>query len=176
LSYLDTNVVVSLIVRDNNYDNACSLINQESKPLYISTWVLAEAVGVLSRELKGRYGSGYENMVEDMEEIGIPLPSLSKYIYLMGRLVEAMATYGIKVRDDPMDESDLVMGDSHVKTFWAMHDAAVIAAGLGLKASDALHLAYIKRLGLSHFLTLDKDFTHIKDLIHDLGIEVHGLP
>jgi len=176
LSYLDTNVVLSLIVRDKNYDNACSLINQAPKPLYISTWVLAEAVGVLSRKLKGRYRSEYENMVEDMEKIGIPLPSQSEYIYLKGRLVEVMATYGIKVRDDLMDESELVMGDSHVKTFWAMHDAAEIAARLGLKASDALHVAYIKRLGLSHFLTLDKDFADIKDLLHDLGIEVHRLP
>jgi len=176
LSYLDTSVVVSLIARDSNYNNALSLINQESKELYISTWVLAEAVGVLSRELKGGHGSRYENMVEDMKKNGIPLHPQSMYIYLKTYLVGAMAKYGIKVRDDPMDVSDQDMGNSHVKTFLVMHEAAVIAADLGLKAPDALHLAYIKRLGLSRFLTLDKDFTRIRNLIHQQGIEVHGLP
>jgi predicted nucleic acid-binding protein len=142
---------------------------------YISAWTLAEALGVLSRQVKRR--SEVRELVEEwLESFGIPTSHLSdekltsKYIDL--RLVKG----SINVCDDPIIVDTLAVSSHGVRTFWAIRDAAELAARLGLSAADAMHLAYVWRLCPGPFITLDSDFTCIAEQARSLGIEVRGPP
>jgi len=179
LPYLDTSVLISLILpKDPNREHAERLVREVLGSLRISAWTLAEALGVLSRQVKRR--SEVRELVEEwLEESGIPPSYLSdlsdeklasEYIDLW------MVKRNINVCNDPIIVDTLAVGVHDVRAFWAIRDAAELAARLGLSAADAMHLAYVWRLCPGPFITLDSDFTCIAEQARSLGIEVRGPP
>jgi len=178
-SYLDTSVVISLITLDSCYESANNLVEEAPKPHCVSTWTLAEALGRLSEGIRsGKSSPGYEFLREGMARRGIPplSSSLEVFTYLTKELSAWVAENGVEVCDDLIDDAELKVGNRSVRAFWAIRDAAELAARLGLKAKDAIHLAYVRRLRPGPLLTVDSDFTRIAEWIRSLGIEVRGLP
>jgi predicted nucleic acid-binding protein len=142
---------------------------------YISAWTLAEALGVLSRQVKRR--SEVRELVEEwLENFGIPSSYLSDE-KLTSKYIDLWLVKGnINVCNDPIIVDTLAVGSHGVRTFWAIRDAAELATSLGLSAADAMHLAYVRRLCPGLLLTLDGDFTCIAERARGLGIEIHGPP
>jgi len=178
-SYLDTSVVISLITYDSCHEDANNLVEEAPEPHCVSMWTLAEALGRLSEGIRsGKSSPGYEFLRKKMAESGIPSlsSSLEVFTYLTKELSAWVAENGVEVCDDLIDVDELEVGDRPVRAFWAIRDAAELAARLGLKAADAMHLAYVRRLCPGLLLTVDSDFTRIAEWIRFLGIEVRGLP
>jgi len=177
-SYLDTSVVISLITQDSCCEDANNLMEEAPEPHYMSTWTLAEALGALSEGIRSGSSKGYRLLRERMARRGIPYLSTSHEVfnYLTEELSEWITGNGVEVCDDLIDDAELEVGDRPVRTFWAIRDAAELAARLGLSAADAMHLAYVRRLCPGLLLTVDSDFTRIAEWIRFLGIEVRGLP
>ena len=178
-SYLDTSVVISLITLDSCHRGANNLMEEAPKPHCVSTWTLAEALGALSEGIRsGKSSPGYKFLRKQMAGLGIPYlsSSLEVFTYLTKELSAWVAENGVEVCDDLIDDAELKVGNRSVRAFWAIRDAAELAARLGLKAKDAMHLAYVRRLCPGPLLTVDSDFTRIAEWIRSLGIEVRGLP
>jgi predicted nucleic acid-binding protein len=177
-SYLDTSVVISLITHDSCHKDTNDLVEEAPEPHCVSTWTLAEALGRLSEGIRSGNTKGYRLLREKMARRGIPYLSTSSEVfnYLTERLSEWITENGVEVCDDLIDVDELEVGDRPVRAFWAIRDAAELAARLGLKAADAMHLAYVRRLCPGLLLTVDSDFTRIAEWIRSLGIEVRGSP
>ena len=176
MPYLDTCVLISLILpKDSNRKRAERLVREAPGSLCISAWTLAEALGVLSRQVKHR--SEVREFMEDwLENDGIPA-SYSSDEKLVSKFIGLwIVKENISICNDPVIVDTLAVGGHEVKTFWAIRDAAEVAARLGLRAADAMHLAYVRWLCPGPFITLDSDFTRIAEQLRGLGIEVRGPP
>jgi len=176
LTYLDTSVLISLILpKDSNRKRAERLVREAPGSLCISAWTLAEALGVLSRQVKHR--SEVRELVEKrLKNKGIP-PSYLSDEELVSEYIDLwIVEENISICNDPVIVDTLAVGGHDVRTFWAIRDAAEVAARLGLRAADAMHLAYVRWLCPGPFITLDSDFTHIAEQLRGLGIEIRGPP
>jgi predicted nucleic acid-binding protein len=176
--YLDTSVVISLIASESCHRDVKKFMEEAPKPHYVSTWTLAEALGVLSEGIKsGKSAPGYQLLRKQMVRVGSYLSQSEEvFNYLTERLSEWIAINGIEVCDDLVNNAELKVGNRSVKTFWVIRNAAELAARFGLSAADAMHLAYVWKLCPGTFLTFDSDFVGITNFIHSfLGIKIHVL-
>ena len=157
VSYVDTNVIVSYALGDDNHPKAVKMINEVKNEgqLYISTFTIVELYSVLSRNIsKYKLPPTFEELIHPSMKVKLAVE------YALGKL-----NFNILPDDSVVKELEGIK----VKAHRLFYKAIKLAPKIKLKTNDLVHIAYahqLKRKGkIDSIMTLDEDFKKKRDLI-----------
>ena len=162
-TYLDTSIILARYLRsDPNFHRVEKLLGNTSQPRYISEASILELYCVFSRLINSR------SLISLEEKVGFDQLTTDEKVRVA--VEHAIRSWRVKGITPERTSIRLPASDQMFEVTHEIFEAIRCAPELGLKALDALHLAYASTIkevdpDLDTFTTLDKDISSKKDTI-----------